>query len=476
MNEIYTRYHKFGSKALLYDYTDTGVIVKEYEEVIGTPVEQFELNVYDIILVEGNTFQITVKSKPFLAQERVIYEPLDDNIKVSDKGLITAISEGESAVLVTIDNITKTVYVTVRSKFVQGIYDAMIGWYSPKKQQLTNTSIKANPVLKDFSGKGNDLTMHNFKGTATSGIKYQQQFSNETYKKDGILGYTYNPSELVSITAEKIIATGDVLQVAYASDGIDTYYHPSYKIKISGIEGNNKLIFKYNTTEARRNYLYLTNGITTLPGFSLKLTDGEQKVVLFGFDIHNCVIKQINQKITLEMVPENDNALYYDGNSCCYNDNMPILQDYTLIAEREWNDDGTYRFFASYGKVGDVQNNSGATSLFWVEGIRYPHNGHPNVDVRVTSVGGVNLIKLTDIPAKIFYQVKAKYNGTLSLVYSTLSYTGPSEFNLGCFYKNNNTFKGNHKDVLLFNRSLTTEEIEYVKTNLMGYVEQSETK
>lgn len=50
------------------------------------------------------------------------------------------------------------------------ILSALVCWYSPKRQKSTNESLMENPVLRDLSGNGNDLTMYNFAFTEDSGI------------------------------------------------------------------------------------------------------------------------------------------------------------------------------------------------------------------------------------------------------------------------------------------------------------------
>ena len=50
------------------------------------------------------------------------------------------------------------------------IMDSLVCWYDPGKQQCTNESMAANPVLADLSGNGHDITCYNFAWTEESGI------------------------------------------------------------------------------------------------------------------------------------------------------------------------------------------------------------------------------------------------------------------------------------------------------------------
>lgn len=52
----------------------------------------------------------------------------------------------------------------------RAIREALVCWYSPRRQGCTNESMAAEPILRDLSGNGLDLTCHNFAWTAQSGI------------------------------------------------------------------------------------------------------------------------------------------------------------------------------------------------------------------------------------------------------------------------------------------------------------------
>ena len=50
------------------------------------------------------------------------------------------------------------------------IMDSLVCWYDPGKQQCTNESMAANPVLADLSGNGHDIECFNFGWAGMSGI------------------------------------------------------------------------------------------------------------------------------------------------------------------------------------------------------------------------------------------------------------------------------------------------------------------
>lgn len=48
--------------------------------------------------------------------------------------------------------------------------DSIVCWYDPKRQGCTNENMAENPILKDLSGNGLDMTCYNFAWTDESGI------------------------------------------------------------------------------------------------------------------------------------------------------------------------------------------------------------------------------------------------------------------------------------------------------------------
>lgn len=141
---------------------------------------------------------------------------------------------------------------------------------------------------------------------------------------------------------------------------------------------------------------------------------------------------------------------------------MPILTDYTVIAKRERLDADLNKRGAIASKMKDDGSSDGAFLFEFIA---------PNTDIRqVISFGLYSSIQMVD--TDISYMTKNSYNGTsissgqnqdnnhLTL-FSTRESSGCAQAALYSF--------------ILFDRTLTDEEIEWVKKNLLG-VETPEQK
>lgn len=162
--------------------------------------------------------------------------------------------------------------------------------------------------------------------------------------------------------------------------------------------------------------------------------------------------------ITITQIPDYPDQLCYDGKMYAVAYDMPILTDYTVMAERTWFEKEEYSAF--------ISNSLG--------GMEEPGNGAFSVELKsLNSFTTISFGSITSIgiPEKgITYQTKQSYNGNSINV-------GTKESNdiliLGgrYFYKNGNvagnTWTGCHGNILIFNRTLTEYELSWVKNNMM---------
>lgn len=58
----------------------------------------------------------------------------------------------------------------IRGNTRDSIMKSLVCWYDIGKQQCTNESMAANPVLADLSGNGHDIECFNFGWAGMSGI------------------------------------------------------------------------------------------------------------------------------------------------------------------------------------------------------------------------------------------------------------------------------------------------------------------
>ena len=115
---------------------------------------------------------------------------------------------------------------------------------------------------------------------------------------------------------------------------------PPFKIEIKGLEGRSKFIYKYLATSdaTKETNLYLGNGTHELPKSFLP-TEALVNDAAVGFSISPIEegVTNFLSDITIEVLPEYENGLAYDGiTDYSKNANIPALDDFTAIIKREW--------------------------------------------------------------------------------------------------------------------------------------------
>lgn len=149
--------------------------------------------------------------------------------------------------------------------------------------------------------------------------------------------------------------------------------------------------------------------------------------------------------------------LIFDGIGYIKTNNLPVLTDYTVIAKRtNINNKDEDVYFSSLGS-GDLT--SASKSLFWIEG------GFINNMYYTYSKGYKNPIFISD---SITYQTSESYNGN-KINISTGKQSGNNLF-IGCVGDDSvNRWEGVLEDYILFNRTLTDEEIKWVIDNMINH-------
>ena len=115
---------------------------------------------------------------------------------------------------------------------------------------------------------------------------------------------------------------------------------PPFKIEIKGLEGRSEFIYKYLATSdaTKETNLYLGNGTHELPKSFLP-TEALVNDAVVGFSISPIKegVTNFLSDITIEVLPEYENGLVYDGiTDYSKNANIPALDDFTAIIKREW--------------------------------------------------------------------------------------------------------------------------------------------
>ena len=310
-----------------------------------------------------------------------------------------------------------------------------------------------NPILKDLSGNGHDATCYNFAWSGMSGIGgYKVNFNEfKVTNNDSVKEHTYN--KLV-VYNTKDVNTNFWDFFNNLAPG-ETYHIDSYKVRISGLSDEETIIYRYynlnDDNSTSFNDIRLRNGINIIPEINMTSIIGivNKYTTIFQYILNEV----INKQITIELLPEYPNALVSDGvDDYVYVKGLPILTDYTVIAKRKWlqtegsNNDN----FAAKG------NN---LASFLIE--KYGNNGSQEC-YSFGQYNGVNFAFQEDV----IYQTKESYNGSplkvgTAVDVDNLVILARTSAPLGCIQAALYSF-------LLFDRTLTADEIEWVKTNLIS--------
>lgn len=160
------------------------------------------------------------------------------------------------------------------------------------------------------------------------------------------------------------------------------------------------------------------------------------------------IINDIN--LIVEEIPDYPNQLCYDGKSYAVAYGLPILTDYTVIADRTWFaekvDNGVF--------MSKALEQNGAFILEYKQGDKwntYSYYSATNINI--------------DKDNSIVYQTKNKYNE--QTIYPGDKQDTDTLF-IGTIRKDDSrSFIGCHGDILIFNRTLTEYELSWVKNNMM---------
>ena len=285
-------------------------------------------------------------------------------------------------------------------------------YYNIKKQGITNENhAEFNDQLIDFVG-GHNIQLNNIGWEGESGINsYPVIFGvNKTWNAQGSKEddkyYIYTSSaNKYNITQIKISSS---LFYSYikrngelTSDNKDI---PSFKLKVTGLESTN-LLLRYNflnsanaTTKSISNIV--SDGVHELPkSFASdgSLTDDNFWIGL-SFIKKSSEIPDVigNVNITIEVLPTIEHALCLDGiNDFGKVTGLPVLKDYTVVADREIA-------LVKGGVVSKSYNNSNGAFIF---------NNSDTGNDYTYSFGSNNPLDSENYSRKICYQSKYIYNG-----------------------------------------------------------------
>lgn len=318
--------------------------------------------------------------------------------------------------------------------------------YIDEQVSLQKTGTSVNP-LENFNISYEGMSGYN---------GYPVVFgANKTWETSNAVDYIYDiNSTIVHITNVKYAANGLLYSYVKRDEALANIKEiPAFRVTVKGLEENSKLIYKYLATEnaTKESIVYLGNGIHKLPK-SFVPTDALLDLTTnswIGFAITSMIEGELvfDCDITIEILPEYENGLVYDGVSdFTDNKNIPIFTDFTAIIKRvdldAKNDNSTVMF-----KGNKIYENSIGNGFI----LDYCYNSKNYV----YSYGKLNQIERDD--SKIIYLTPESYNGNPII-------KGENEDNLGLVL--GKYWKGIIYKTILYSKTISLLEINFLK-NLM---------
>lgn len=332
-----------------------------------------------------------------------------------------------------------------REGIPSSVRKSMVLWYDIKRQSTTNDIMVDNPKLIDLSGNGHDATCYNFAWSEMSGIGgyIQPKFtpSSGNYIVTPTYKFTLIPKEY-----------GGSWILLFTKD-VNYDKTKSWKIKVTCPDSpiqdkDNIYIFSSVNNENIRISKNIVDGEITI----INPTDNKLEHIFL------LASSKYNYAITIEMIPEYPNALVFDGiDDYCKVINVPILNDYTIIYKRkrfENKDDGC--LFSK--RVLSNTDNDGA---FQIE--RWYSNGY----VAFSFGNKTYILTKNQYINSINYQTKYKFNDVTLNIGKASDNTILSIGYLNANYISGPTYNGVLYSVILFNKTLSVKDINWVKHNLI---------
>ena len=326
------------------------------------------------------------------------------------------------------------------------------GFYCNPQTVTEETTIEQLPtsILKDFSGNKHDAYLYGFKGKLNSGVGiYAQDFKNWNYGSainSNISTKSYNKFHIVKKKADNWF--GFTIGVPK-----NNYYNPSYKLKFTINKKIDDIKFDVVSTDGN---------LKTTNVYSVKINDGsiidipviseeifnnkEETNIYYDFGTNKDI------EIDVELIADYPNQLCYDGKSYAVAYGLPILTDYTVMAERTWFENRNV--FLAKGNITTEAKYAFIFERFKPDGV-----------MAVQSFGAWNdVVSTTD--SCISYLTKNKYNGI-----DIRSGIGADDDMLsigGALNKGNIELTSVccHGAIIVADRSFTEEEINWLKDNL----------
>lgn len=437
--------------ALVVWYSPVKQKLSNYDVIESYIIDFTTFNNRDDAIINNNKFIFTGNVVVGINYERIQVEKYN-SYKILIKGLTGGIyyyyrnADGvENYIIFNKDGV-----YDIPVSYKQGTEGIIMGYTCNSTTECTVTQLPTS-ILKDFSGNKHDAYLYGFKGKLNSGVGiYAQDFKNWNYGSainSNISTKSYNKFHIVKKKADNWF--GFTIGVPK-----NNYYNQSYKLKFT----INKKIddIKFNVASTDGN-------LKTTNAYSVKINDGsiidipviseeifnnkEETNIYYDFGTNKDI------EIDVELIADYPNQLCYNGKSYAITYGLPILTDYTIIADRTWFKDKvkTWSYFIDKSKAFVFERTS---------------NGN---NFSAKSFAAETSIKLEE--TNVSYQTKTSYNGNV-INYHSDQYDNDDRLVIGTTKDDlgNQCFIGCHGDILLFNRTLTDDELDLVKEYFFGIV------
>lgn len=313
------------------------------------------------------------------------------------------------------------------------IMEALVLWYDPRRQGATNESMAADPHLKDLSGNGHDATCRNFAWGGMSGIGGIQLTGTAT-SADGVFvvpSDSYANNAVTNKTDKDIVAVFEVkgndgrflraLNVGGTGGHIDMTTDGIFSLTVSP---NSYLTF-YTATGPTEDDVY--------PGGQI-----------------------------VRFLPLYPGAIVTDGvDDLIYAEQLEALTDFTVMAEREF-----IRFEQYSGLAYKWRPGWGNGAFIFEMSYNKDNATQPDECWVFSNLRGGGENDITPAEGRVSWMTPASYNGQ-PLKRGTQTdgrrldiFTNKGNVDQAC--------SGALWSFLLFRRTLTEQEIEWVKAHLMG--------
>lgn len=263
-----------------------------------------------------------------------------ENINSSTNDIVikvTGVSEELKLFVQDINSVRQYISKDGVYKFTNNVYQ-FFGFGINKVISGINVVIEQLPtsILKDFSGNKHDVYLYGFKGKLNSGVG--------VYKIDFSKSHNDNAFDNFERFNNKFIAKGNYNgnQNTFGEYDINGIVKNKVTIKITGLNNvKDKLALEYGYFTTDSKYIKTVtlidkDGVYTYDLNDIVIPEGSN----IAYTIYNrmylgeSIINDIN--LIVEEIPDYPNQLCYDGKSYAVAYGLPILTDYTVVAERTW--------------------------------------------------------------------------------------------------------------------------------------------